>query len=246
MFSFAAPSQGLWGWANNTPGSRWRRPWRWWRAVSLPWSQVRALIAPSGSARMRRVRAPAPGRALPAPGEGPLGRGSRWRARPGSPIALAPLLADDRAASSQFPGTARSSIVRAPARSTACPRSGAHNPPAGALLRAQRREGSTIPCSYEAPPPMACGSTCEVASWLIVRPSAAGESAHGAPPPPRAPGLEAPADPAGRAHPGAGPGTGPQNRVGIEVALLGTGAPGARPCAPPPRPCSTRRRPRCA
>ena len=71
---------------------------------------------------------------------------------------------------------------------------------------------------------MACGSTCEVASWLIVRPPAAGEPAHGAPPPPRAPGLEAPADPAGRAHPGAGPGTGPQNRVGPEGALLGTGA----------------------
>ena len=37
-------------------------------------------------------------------------------------------------------------------------------------------------------------------------------------------GLEAPADPAGRAHPRAGQGTGPQNRVGIDGALLGTGA----------------------
>ena len=37
-------------------------------------------------------------------------------------------------------------------------------------------------------------------------------------------GLEAPADPARRAHPGAGQGTGPQNRVGLEGALLGTGA----------------------
>ena len=57
-----APSQGLWGWAKEHVRSRWRRPWRWWRAISLPWSQVRVLIAPSGSARMRRVRAPAPGR----------------------------------------------------------------------------------------------------------------------------------------------------------------------------------------
>lgn len=75
--------------------------------------------------------------------------------------ALAPLLADDQAASSQFPGTTRSSIVRAPARSTACPRSGAHNPPDGCpLLRTPPPGGSTILCSYEAPPPMACGSTC--------------------------------------------------------------------------------------
>ena len=73
-------SQGLWGWAKEHVRSRWRRPWRWWRAISLPWSQVRALIAPSGSARMRRVRAPTPGRALPATGEGPPGRGSAWRA----------------------------------------------------------------------------------------------------------------------------------------------------------------------
>ena len=145
-------SQGLWGWAKEHAWSRWRRPWRWGRAISLPWSQVRVLIAPSGSARMRRVRAPAPGRALPAPGEGPPGRGSAWCARPGSPIALAPLLADDQVAL-PVPRYRPVVDVRAPARSTACPRSGAHNPPAGALLRAQRREGSTIPCSYEVPPP---------------------------------------------------------------------------------------------
>ena len=154
VFSFVSLSQGLWGWAKNTPGSRWRRPWRWWRAVSLPWSRVRVLIAPSGSARMRRVRAPAPGRALPAPGEGPPGRGSRWRARPGSPIALAPLLADDQAAPSQFPGTTRPSIVRAPARSTACPRPGGSQP--GGRVSTSARPaagGSTIPCSYEASPP---------------------------------------------------------------------------------------------
>ena len=49
-------------------------------------------------------------------------------------------------------------------------------------------------------------------------------------------GLEAPADPAGRAHPGAGPGTGPDNRAGIEGALLGTGAPtrGHAPRLPAP------------
>lgn len=92
VFSFVPLSQGLWGWAKERARSRWQRPWRWWRAISLPWSQVRALIAPSGIARMRRVRAPAPGRALPAPGEGPPGRGSRWCARPGAPIALAPPL----------------------------------------------------------------------------------------------------------------------------------------------------------
>lgn len=64
-----------------------------------------------------------------------------------------------------------------------------------------------------------------IASWLIVRPPAAGEPAHGAPPPPRAPGLEAPADLAGRSAPGeVGHDMGPQNRVGIEGALLGTGA----------------------
>ena len=71
-----------------------------------------------------------------------------------------------------------------------------------------------------------------IASWLIVRPPAAGEPAHGAPPPPRAPGLEAPADLAGRSAPGeVGHDTGPQNRVGLEGALLGTGAP-ARGHAP--------------
>lgn len=37
--------------------------------------------------------------------------------------------------------------------------------------------------------------------------------------------------------------TDPQNRVGIEGALLGTGA---SACGHAPRPCSTRRRPRCA
>ena len=64
-----------------------------------------------------------------------------------------------------------------------------------------------------------------IASWLIVRPPAAGEPAHGAPPPPRAPGLEAPADLAGRSAPGeVGHDMGPENRVGIEGALLGTGA----------------------
>ena len=152
VFSFAAPSQGLWGWANNTPGSRWRRPWRWWRAISLPWSQVRALIAPSGSARMRRVRAPAPGRALPAPGEGPPGRGSRWRARPGSPIALAPILADDQAAPSQFPGTTRPSIVRTPARSTACPRPGGSQPGGRAFhFCASRRRGQHDPVLLRGP-----------------------------------------------------------------------------------------------
>lgn len=58
-----------------------------------------------------------------------------------------------------------------------------------------------------------------------MRPSAAGEPAHSTPPPPRAPGLEAPADLAGRSAPGeVGHDTGPQNRVGIDGALLGTGA----------------------
>lgn len=51
---------------------------------------------------------------------------------------------------------------------------------------------------------MVCGSTCTATLWLIVRPSAAGKPACGAPLPQRAPGLgfEAPADLAGRAHPG--------------------------------------------
>ena len=205
------------------------------RAISLPWSQVRALIAPSGSARMRRVRAPAPGRAHPAPGEGPPGRGSRWCARPGSPIALAPLLADDQAAPSQFPGTTRSSIVRAPTRSTACPRPGGLTTRRmGVHFCAPRRRGQHDPVLLRgSSSTMACGSTCEVASWLIVRPPAAGEPAHGAPPPPRAPGLEAPADPAGRAHPGdrARHGPGQQGRHRGRAPWDGRAA--TRPASPP-------------
>ena len=105
------------------------------------------------------------------------------------------------------------------------PTIGGSQPAGGGPLARPAAGGSTIPSSYEVPPPMACGSTCTVASWLIVRPPAAGEPAHGAPPPPRAPGLEAPADLAGRSAPGeVGHDTGPQNRVGIEGALLGTGA----------------------
>ena len=83
---------------------------------------------------------------------------------------------------------------------------------------------------------MACGSTCTAASWLIVRPPAAGEPAHGAHPAARL-SLEAPADLAGRSAPGeVGHDTGPQNRVGIEGALLGTGAPtcGHAPRLPAP------------
>ena len=139
--------------------------------------------------------------------------------------ALAPLLADDQAASSQFPGTARSSIVRAPARSTACPRSGAHNPPDGCpLLRAPppgaaRSRAPTRPLLHD-------GVWIHVHSRLVAdrAPIGCWGASAWRPTPPRAPGLEAPADLAGRAHPGAGPGTGPQNRVGIEGALLGTGA----------------------
>lgn len=65
---------GCGGGRRNTPGPGGGAPGAGGRAISLPWSQVRVLIAPSGSARMRRVRAPAPGRALPARGEGPPGR----------------------------------------------------------------------------------------------------------------------------------------------------------------------------
>ena len=124
---------------------------------------------------------------------------------------------------------------------------GAHNPADGRSTSARPAAGgSTIPCSYEAPPPMACGSTCTVASWLIVRPPAAGEPAHGTPPPPPAPGLEAPADPAGRAHPGdrTRHGTAEQGRHRGRAPWDGRAD--ARPCAPHPRPSSTRRRPHCA
>ena len=103
--------------------------------------------------------------------------------RPGLPIALPPLFADDQTAF--FPVSRHCPVVdvRAPARSTACPRSGAHNPSDGCpLLRAHGRrgqhEGALLRDSSYA---VTCGSTCEVASWLIVRPSAAGEPAHGAP-----------------------------------------------------------------
>ena len=106
---------------------------------------------------------------------------------------------------------------------------GAHNPPDGCpLLRAQRRKGSTIPCSYEVPPPRwrvdprvdrLVADRTPIGCW--------GASTW-RPIPPRAPGLEAPADPAGRAHPGAGPGTGPQNRGGLEGTLLGRSAPMCR------------------
>ena len=73
--------------------------------------------------------------------------------------------------------------VRAPAQSTACPRSGAHNPSDGCpLLRAHGRRGQHESALLRGPSSaVACGSTWEVAPWLIVRPSAAGEPAHGAP-----------------------------------------------------------------
>ena len=139
------------------------------------------------------------------------------------------------------PGSARLSVS---GRSSGQPH--VHDP--GLTIRrmgvhfcAPRRRGQHDPVFYEAPPPRwRVDPRCEVVSWLIVRPSTAGEPAHGAPLSLRAPGLEAPADLAGRAHPGAGPGTGPQNRVGIEGALLGTGAP---TCGHAPRfPASDRRR----
>ena len=149
--------------------------------------------------------------------------------------ALAPLLADDQVAL-PVPRYRPVVDVRAPARSTACPRSGAHNPPAGALLRAHRREGSTIPCSYEVL--HRDGVWIHVHSRLVAdrAPIGCWGASAWRPTLPRAPGLEAPADLAGRSAPGeVGHDTDPQNRVGIEDALLGTGAPacGHAPRLPP-------------
>lgn len=172
---------GLWGWAKEHARSRWRRPWRWRAGHFAP------LVPGQGTHRAVGQCADAAGegaRTRPRP-PGAWGRptrtGSRWCARPGSPIALAPLLADDQAASP--PPVPRSSIVRAPARSTACPRPGGSQP-AGWVSASARPAagGSTIPCSTRLFIGMACGSTCTVVSWLIARPSAAGEPAHGAPP----------------------------------------------------------------
>lgn len=92
--------------------------------------------------------------ALPAPGEGPPGRGSRWRARPGSPIALAPLLADDQVA---LPGRRVPPGRQLSGRPPGQPHAhdpGAHNPADGRSTSARPAAGgSTIPCSYEVPPP---------------------------------------------------------------------------------------------
>ena len=156
---------------------------RWWRAISLPWSQVRVLIAPSGSARMRRVRAPAPGRALPVPGEGPPGRGSAWCARPGArkrwPRFL-PMIRPRPPSSPVPPG--RQLSGRPPGQPHAHDR-GLTTRRMGVHFCAPRRRGQHDPVLLRgSSSTMACGSTCKVASWLIVRPSAAGEPAHGAPP----------------------------------------------------------------
>lgn len=172
---------GCGGGRRNTPGPGGGAPGAGGRAISLPWSQVRVLIAPSGSARMRRVRAPAPGRALPARGEGPPGRAAGGALDQGRPSRWPRFLLMIRPRPP--PPVPRSSIVRAPARSTACPRPGGSQP-AGWVSASARPAagGSTIPCSTRFFIGMACGSTCTVVSWLIARPSAAGEPAHGAPP----------------------------------------------------------------
>ena len=121
--------------------------------------------------------------------------------RPGAPIALPRFLPMVRPPppSSPAPPGRRCQGARP---SVPCPRSGAYHPPAGPscapTAAGAARSRALLGPSFA----MACGSTCTVASRLIKRPSAAGEPAHGAPLPPRTPGLEAPADPAGRAHPG--------------------------------------------
>ena len=124
---------------------------RWWRAISLPWSQ--------GQGAHRAV-----GQCADAAGEGahtrsallPRGRPTRTR----QPVArstrvaqaLAPLLADDQAAPSQFPGTTRSSIVGTPARSTACPRPGGSQPGGRAFhFCASRRRGQHDPVLLRGP-----------------------------------------------------------------------------------------------
>lgn len=126
---------GLWGWAKEHARSRWRRPWRWRAGHFAP------LVPGQGTHRAVGQCADAAGegaRTRPRP-PGAWGRptrtGSRWCARPGSPIALAPLLADDQAASPpQFPG--RQLSGRPPGQPHAHD-PGAHNPPDGCpLLRA--------------------------------------------------------------------------------------------------------------
>lgn len=101
---------GCRGWCGGGCPVRWRwRPGRgWWLVMAAPLALVAGHFAPlvpgQGAHRAVGQCADAAGEgartrsALPAPGEGPPGRGSAWCARPGSPIALAPLLADDQVA----------------------------------------------------------------------------------------------------------------------------------------------------
>lgn len=127
---------GCGGGRRNTPGPGGGAPGAGGRAISLPWSQVRVLIAPSGSARMRRVRAPAPGRALPARGEGPPGRAAGGALDQGRPSRWPRflLMIRPRPPPPQFPG--RQLSGRPPGQPHAHD-PGAHNPPDGCpLLRA--------------------------------------------------------------------------------------------------------------
>lgn len=144
---------------------------------------VFVVIASVGSARMRRVRASPTRSALL-----PRGRPTRTRQRVARSTRVAhragPSLADDQAVSSQFPGTARSSMSGRPpdqphpqrpggSQSAGWVSTSARPTPQGQHDPVLLRGSSSV---------MARGSTCEVASWLIVRPSAAREPAHGAPP----------------------------------------------------------------
>ena len=143
----------------------------WWGCLLGP--VVLVVVAPSGRARIRRGRASAPGRVLPTPGGGPTKTRQR-AAGPITSIALAPLLADDQAAPSQAAGYAPVVDVRAPAKNCMPTTRGSQPRRMGVHFCASRRRGgSTFPCSASPLPPVACGSTRKVASWLTVRPSAA-------------------------------------------------------------------------
>ena len=139
-------SQGLWGWAKEC--ARFAVA----AALALVAGRFASLVpcvvvvvlgqcADGAGEGVLRARP-----AFPAPGEAHQDEAAGG-GRPGSPIALAPLLADE-AASFQAAGYRLVVGVRALARSTACPRPGGSQS-AGWVSASARPAagGSTIPCS---------------------------------------------------------------------------------------------------